>query len=94
MTQPTHARPTRKAAIEAKIEKMGNGVAGFLKNEIAESEKRIMAALRKASSLPDTWADRMLRRCADSHHSYAWVALYTLFAVVAGAAIQAWVIGG
>ena len=95
----------RLSPIEAKIEATGNGVAGFVKNEIEESERRtekrldslresIVSAIGKAKELPDRAADRLLRGIADKHHSELWILGFALVFFLVGLAVGQYVFSG
>ena len=71
---------------QTRDDERANRLAGFIKAELAAMENRIQAAVGQK---PDRWIDRKLMGIVRSKWTHWWVFLYTLFAVVLGAAIQA-----
>ena len=74
-------------------------VAGFVQGQIQRLDSKLDALMEKVEAtakavggLPDRWTDRLLMKSVKSRHSWAHLLLYTLFCVVAGAFIQAWVL--
>ena len=90
MGAPTKRQQAVKT-LDDRFQAWANGIHQALKKDLEATENRIREAIGKAKELPDTWADRILRKAADSHHSYAIIGLYTLFAFIAGAAFAAWI---
>ena len=79
-------RPNR---LEAGLQDSTNWLHQQIIGRLETMKTEIVEEVTEKLKLPNRLTDRVLRKVLVSNVSWAWVLLYTLFCVMAGAAIQA-----